>query len=75
MIRSDDGQKDQLISDVKALHDREHKTSEVVLAEVQNAALSGENIFAALMEATKVCSLGQLSEALFAVGGKYRRNM
>ncbi|MDA2979649.1 MAG: methylmalonyl-CoA mutase family protein [Actinomycetota bacterium] len=75
VIRSDDGQKDQLIADVKALHDRERKTSEIALAEVQNAALNGENIFAALMEATKVCSLGQLSDALFAVGGKYRRNM
>ena len=58
-----------------ALHDRERKTCEVALDEVQNAALNGENIFEALMEATKVCSLGQLSEALFAVGGKYRRNM
>jgi methylmalonyl-CoA mutase len=75
VIRSDDGQKDQLIADVGALHDRERKTCEVALDEVQNAALNGENIFEALMEATKVCSLGQLSEALFAVGGKYRRNM
>lgn len=75
VIRSDDGQKDQLISDLKALHDRESKTSEVALGQLRNAALNGDNIFAALMEATKVCSLGQLSDALFAVGGKYRRNM
>ena len=42
---------------------------------VQRAALDGENVFAALMEACKVCTLGQLSHALYEVGGQYRRNM
>ncbi len=42
---------------------------------LQNAAINNENIFALLMEATKVCSLGQITSGLFEVGGQYRRNM
>ena len=45
------------------------------LADVQNAAVSGDNIFDVLMDACKWCSLGQLTEAMFEVGGAYRRNM
>jgi len=75
VIRSDDDDKARLIADLEALRHRERKRSEVVLEELQAAALRGENIFSALMDATKVCSLGQMSDALFAVGGRYRRNM
>jgi methylmalonyl-CoA mutase len=42
---------------------------------LQNAAIKNENIFDILMEATKVCSLGQITSGLFEVGGQYRRNM
>ena len=42
---------------------------------LQEAAVQNENLFEKLMEATKVCSLGQITEALFKVGGQYRRNM
>jgi methylmalonyl-CoA mutase len=45
------------------------------LAAIQIAALSGGNVFEAIMDAAKVCSLGQMTEAMFAVGGQYRRNM
>jgi methylmalonyl-CoA mutase len=45
------------------------------LQEVQRAAVAGENLFESLMEAAKVCTLGQLSGALYQVGGQYRRNM
>jgi methylmalonyl-CoA mutase len=45
------------------------------LAIIQEAAVQNENIFEKLMEATKVCSLGQITAALFEVGGQYRRNM
>jgi methylmalonyl-CoA mutase len=45
------------------------------LAILQEAAINNENLFDKLMEATKVCSLGQITEALFKVGGQYRRNM
>jgi len=45
------------------------------IAILQEAAVQNENLFEKLMEATKVCSLGQITEALFKVGGQYRRNM
>jgi len=45
------------------------------LAELQTAATSGGNVFAVLMEAVRHCSLGQLTDALFEVGGQYRRNV
>jgi len=56
-----------------------HKTSAEKVAEhitiLQDAAIKNENIFEKLMDATKVCSLGQITSALFEVGGQYRRNM
>ncbi len=45
------------------------------LAELQKTAADGGNVFAALMEVTKSCSLGEISHALYEVGGQYRRNM
>ena len=56
-----------------------HKTSGEKVAEqiniIQDAAINNQNIFEKLMDATKVCSLGQSTSALFEVGGQYRRNM
>ncbi len=46
-----------------------------MLARLQETALAGENVFAALMEAVRACSLGEITEALFEVGGRYRRNV
>jgi methylmalonyl-CoA mutase len=45
------------------------------LAKIQKAAIENRNVFAELMEACKVCSLGQITDAMFRVGGQYRRNM
>jgi len=45
------------------------------LKKVKKAAISNENVFECLMEASKFCSLGQLTQALYEVGGQYRRNM
>jgi len=45
------------------------------LAILQEAAIQNENLFEKIMEATKFCSLGQITKALFKVGGQYRRNM
>jgi methylmalonyl-CoA mutase len=45
------------------------------LARLKEAAASGENVFAVLMDAARVCSLGQVTEAFFEVGGAYRRNV
>jgi methylmalonyl-CoA mutase len=48
---------------------------DAALDDLKKAALAGENVFDSLMEAVKSCSLGQLSGALYEVGGQYRRNM
>ncbi|MEN9435570.1 MAG: hypothetical protein RIR09_225, partial [Pseudomonadota bacterium] len=45
------------------------------LARLQQAVLDNTNVFAVLMDAVQVCSLGQITNALFEVGGQYRRNM
>jgi methylmalonyl-CoA mutase len=46
-----------------------------MLARLQEAARKNENVFAVLVDAVRVCSLGQITNALFEVGGQYRRNM
>ncbi len=46
-----------------------------LLANLKQTVKSNKNIFESLMEVTKYCSLGQITEALFEVGGQYRRNM
>ena len=47
----------------------------IILKQIQEAAINNQNIFKVMMEATKVCSLGEITNALFEVGGQYRRNM
>jgi isobutyryl-CoA mutase len=46
-----------------------------MLARLQKAVIRNENVFAVLMDAVRVCSLGQITNALFEVGGQYRRSM
>lgn len=62
----------QRLGEFKAQHAGD---SALALKRVQQAAIHNKNIFAELVEAVKVCSLGEIAEALFAVGGQYRRNM
>jgi len=50
-------------------------TSEASIQALQKAALDNKNVFEALMEITKTCTLGQVTNALFDVGGEYRRSM
>ena len=59
----------------ESLHYETLKLSSQSLQQIQNAAINQENIFEVLMEACKHCSLGQITTALFEVGGQYRRNM
>jgi methylmalonyl-CoA mutase len=75
MIRASDESKQAQIDDLAALHARNADVAPAALARLQEVALAGENVFAELMETVKVCSLGQISESLFAVGGQYRRSM
>ena len=49
--------------------------AEAALARLKAAAVSDDNVFAVLMDAARVCSLGQVTEAFFEVGGQYRRNV
>ena len=75
VIRSTDDDKSRLISNLGSLHARSGEGADTALKELQRVALAGENVFSALIDASKVCSLGQMSEALHRVGGRYRRNM
>jgi len=75
VMRSTDAEKDRQIAALDAFHARNRDASPTTLAALRDTALSGGNIFAALMEAAKTCSLGQISQTLYEVGGQYRRNM
>ncbi len=75
VIRATEEEKEGQIQTLIDLHKREEEASNVQLKSIQDVALRNGNIFEALMEACKVCSLGQITDALFEVGGQYRRNM
>ena len=75
LVRSTTEDKNRQISNLRAFQDRNKDRAEESLAELQRVAVHGENIFSQLMETAKVASLGQMSRALYDVGGKYRRNM
>jgi methylmalonyl-CoA mutase len=57
------------------LHEGNKEKSKQLLRELQLAAINNQNIFEKLMEVSKYCSLGQITRALYEVGGQYRRNM
>ncbi|SCY87947.1 methylmalonyl-CoA mutase family protein [Flavobacterium caeni] len=75
VIRATEEEKQYQIDMLDALHKTHAGKEDELLAAVQEAAIQNKNIFEQLMEATKVCSLGQITSALFEVGGQYRRNM
>ncbi len=75
VIRATEEEKEFQIQTLQNLHLHYSDQSTESLKRVQNAAILNKNIFDALMEASKYCSLGQITDALFEVGGQYRRNM
>jgi methylmalonyl-CoA mutase len=75
VIRSTTAEKEYAIASREAFQQRNAAVSDGALERLKEAALHGGNVFAGLMEATQVCSLGQISTALYEVGGQYRRNM
>ncbi len=75
VIRATTEEKEYQIKMLRTLQSFQHTKSSQALERVQQAAIQNKNIFEELMEATKVCSLGQITKALFEVGGQYRRNM
>jgi len=75
VIRSTEEEKQLQISNLDALKERNKSEASVYLQQLQLAALENKNMFDVLMETVKYCSLGQITNALFDVGGQYRRNM
>jgi isobutyryl-CoA mutase len=75
VIRATEEEKQIQIKTLENLHTCYAEASKKQQKNIQSVALQNENLFDALMEACKVCSLGQITDALFEVGGQYRRNM
>jgi methylmalonyl-CoA mutase len=75
LARATAGEKQSQLDRLAEFKKRHAQESPAALQRLQNVALSGGNIFAELMDTVKVCSLGQITQALYDVGGKYRRNM
>ena len=75
LARATEAEKQSQLKRLEDFKARNLKEASPALERLQKIALSGENIFAELMNSVRVCSLGQITQALYDVGGKYRRNM
>jgi methylmalonyl-CoA mutase len=75
VIRASKEEKEYQIEMLKELHRRNADEAETQLTKLKETAMENGNLFANLMETTKYCSLGQITEAMYEVGGMYRRNM
>jgi methylmalonyl-CoA mutase len=75
LMRSTEAEKQAQIDNVRSFSARSTDRSAAALSHLQQVARTRGNVFAALMDAVKVASLGEISAALYAVGGEYRRNM
>ncbi len=75
VIRATEEEKEAQIATVENLRGAYSEEAAKAINDLQQAAIRNENMFEVLMEATKYCSLGQLTAAMFEVGGQYRRNM
>ena len=75
VIRATKNEKENQISMVKTVTEASKKKADKVLKDIQMAALKNENIFDSIMEAVKYCTIGQITNVMFKVGGQYRRNM
>jgi methylmalonyl-CoA mutase len=77
LARASEAEKEGQLARVTSFREAHRTEAEVALARLKASAVSGENVFAVLMDAVRVCSLqpGQVTEAFFEVGGQYRRNV
>ena len=75
VIRATEKEKQEQIDTLEALHNAGEKEIPTQLKALQAKAIKNENVFDELMAAVKICSLGQITQALYEVGGQYRRNM
>ena len=75
LIRSSEEEKQSQLKRLADFHARHRRESGPMLERLQRAVIDNQNVFAVLMDAVRVCSLGQITHALFEVGGQYRRSM
>jgi methylmalonyl-CoA mutase len=75
LARSTEAEKQSQLRRLREFQERNRKDSGPMLARLKQAAINNENLFAVLVDAVRCCSLGQITTALFEVGGQYRRNM
>ncbi|GAA4736530.1 fused isobutyryl-CoA mutase/GTPase IcmF [Phytohabitans rumicis] len=75
LARATEGEKESQLARLADFHTRNASEAPAALARLKAAATSGGNVFEALMDAVRYCSLGQISDAFFEVGGQYRRNV
>jgi methylmalonyl-CoA mutase len=75
LARATEAEKESQLSRVRAFQAAHGAEAQEALARLKDAAVAGDNVFAVLMDAARVCSLQQVTEAFFEVGGQYRRNV
>ncbi len=75
LIRSTEQEKQSQLKRLREFQQRHSSEGPAMLERLRQAAIRDQNVFAVLMDAVRVCSLGQITHALFEVGGQYRRNM
>jgi methylmalonyl-CoA mutase len=75
LARSTDDEKKNQLKRLQEFHARNDRRAPQQLERLRKAVINNENVFAVLMDAVRSCSLGQITNALFEVGGQYRRNM
>ena len=75
LARASESEKESQLARVRAFRAEHRDEAQAALARLKAAAVAGDNVFAVLMDAARVCSLQQVTEAFFEVGGQYRRNV
>ena len=75
LARASETEKESQLERVNAYRDAHRDEAEVALQSLREAAMNGDNVFAVLMDAARVCTLQQVTDAFFEVGGQYRRNV
>ena len=75
LIRSTEDEKQSQLKRLRDFQQRNAQEAPQMLERLRHAVIKDENVFAVLMDAARVCSLGQITHALFDVGGQYRRSM
>jgi len=75
LARSSEAEKQSQLTRLAEFHGRHGAEAPAMLERLRKAVIDNGNVFAVLMDAVRVCSLGQITHALFEVGGQYRRNM